>query len=140
MNHLFLSIICLTLISCKFSGTSNVQAESGIDGTETERIELEIHEISKISDNILIEPADISYDSILTSLELDRRSLKNDWSAGNISIDSISKYFCEALVNKIIPYWYGTPWDFNGHTDIPNESNVACGYFVSTPLRHMGSK
>lgn len=42
------------------------------------------------------------------------------------------------LLNKIIPHWYGTEWDFNGYTAIPNKGEIACGYFVSTTLEHMG--
>ncbi|MFT6921906.1 MAG: hypothetical protein ACJA1C_000904 [Crocinitomicaceae bacterium] len=42
------------------------------------------------------------------------------------------------LLNKIIPHWYGTPWDFNGYTAIPNQGVIACGYFVSTTLLHAG--
>ncbi|MDG1333403.1 MAG: hypothetical protein P8P74_13790 [Crocinitomicaceae bacterium] len=42
------------------------------------------------------------------------------------------------LVNEIIPHWYGTEWDFNGYTAVPNQGVIACGYFVSTTLLHMG--
>lgn len=43
-----------------------------------------------------------------------------------------------ALVNSIFPYWYGTQWDFNGYTNTPNDGVIACGYFVSTTLKHIG--
>lgn len=42
------------------------------------------------------------------------------------------------LLNQIIPHWYGTEWDFNGYTSIPNQGEIACGYFVSTTLEHIG--
>jgi hypothetical protein len=44
----------------------------------------------------------------------------------------------EGIVNKLVPFWYGTPWDFNGYTQIPNKGEIACGYFVSTVLLHAG--
>ncbi len=47
-------------------------------------------------------------------------------------------YFDSFIVNEIFPFWYGTPWDFNGHTDTPKTKDVACGYFVSTTLKHCG--
>jgi len=53
-------------------------------------------------------------------------------------IDSVGDLFTEKLVNEIIPYWYGTKWDFNGYTAIPNQGVIACGYFVSTTLKDMG--
>ena len=42
------------------------------------------------------------------------------------------------LISEIIPHWYGTEWDFNGYTAVPNQGEIACGYFVSTTLEHMG--
>lgn len=47
-------------------------------------------------------------------------------------------YITETLVNQIIPYWYGTTWDFSGYTDKPNDGEVGCSYFVSTTLLHAG--
>ncbi len=54
------------------------------------------------------------------------------------ALDSVQKAFTQKLVNSIIPYWYGTKWDFNGHTATPKIGVIACGYFVSTTLSHMG--
>lgn len=42
------------------------------------------------------------------------------------------------IVNNILPHWYGTPWDFNGYSNQPQKGQIACGYFVSTPLKHIG--
>lgn len=44
----------------------------------------------------------------------------------------------QELVNAIFPFWYGTQWDYNGYTNVPNDGVVACGYFVSTTLKHIG--
>jgi hypothetical protein len=42
------------------------------------------------------------------------------------------------LTENVFPYWYGTPWDYNGYTNTPNKGVIACGYFVSTTLKHIG--
>ena len=39
---------------------------------------------------------------------------------------------------EIFPAWDGTVWDFNGISRVPGEGKVACGYFVSTCLVHLG--
>ena len=44
----------------------------------------------------------------------------------------------EAIYKKIFSSWYGTPWDFNGTTEVPQQGKIACGYFVSTVLRDAG--
>ena len=55
-----------------------------------------------------------------------------------ITLDSISKIFQKSLVNKIIPFWEGTKWTFEGHTSKPKTGSIACGYFVSTTLQDIG--
>lgn len=47
-------------------------------------------------------------------------------------------YLDHLIVETIFPYWYGTPWEFNGYSNIPGKGEIACGYFVSTPLKHIG--
>lgn len=47
-------------------------------------------------------------------------------------------YLRNVLVDKVYPTWYGTVWDFNGITETPGGGMIACGYFVSTTLKHTG--
>ncbi|MCC6723545.1 MAG: hypothetical protein IT258_03485 [Saprospiraceae bacterium] len=54
------------------------------------------------------------------------------------TIQEAGSAFETMLLNEIIPHWYGTEWDFFGHTDTPGQGKVACGYFVSTTLQHLG--
>lgn len=42
--------------------------------------------------------------------------------------------------DSLFACWLGTPWDFNGTTEEPNNGKIACGYFVTTLLRDMGIK
>ena len=42
------------------------------------------------------------------------------------------------LTHDVFPAWYGTSWDFNGVSNIPGQGEIACGYFVSTTLKHIG--
>ena len=46
--------------------------------------------------------------------------------------------FEDAVYRRLIPFWYGTPWEFTGQTDTPRQGTVACGVFVSTVLRDAG--
>ncbi len=57
-----------------------------------------------------------------------------------IILDKARVYFTDKLLNGLVPHWYGTVWDFNGYTNTPNDGVIACGYFVSTTLKHMGLK
>ncbi len=65
------------------------------------------------------------------------KAAKSD-SAREANLKRAGELVEATLVNKVFHYWYGTPWDFNGHTNTPNKGNVACGYFVSTTLKHIG--
>ncbi len=55
-------------------------------------------------------------------------------------LKKLKKLFVKSMSQKIFPYWYGTKWDFNGTTQKPQEGAIACGYFVTTTLQHMGVK
>ena len=79
-----------------------------------------------------------SYASAKVDADQLRLRLKEGIRLGTISFDNIRTAFTNQLVDKIIPHWYGTPWSFGGHTAIPNQGKIACGYFISTTLRDMG--
>ena len=55
-------------------------------------------------------------------------------------LDPARTVLFDALVGKLLPAWYGTPWDFNGMTRVPGEGTIACGYFVNTVLLDAGFK
>lgn len=81
------------------------------------------------------------YKSILAEIKNQKQKFNeklSDSTAFEETIKKAGKYLEEALINKIIPHWYGTPWDFNGYTSKPNDGVVACGYFVSTTMEHVG--
>jgi hypothetical protein len=80
-----------------------------------------------------------NYQTLKSDIRRDKNYFKTLYTSNaNKAIDSASKYLYTKLVNDIVPHWYGTPWDFNGHTNTPNEGEIACGYFVSTTLKHIG--
>ena len=75
--------------------------------------------------------------ALRTSLKEQYLQLK-DSAQKDEFLDSVSQIFSDYLLNKIIPYWYGTTWAYEGFTDVPNDGEIACGYFISTTLKHTG--
>ncbi len=71
-------------------------------------------------------------------IEICQKAKNKKQQLASQKVDEAGKVFETLLLNEIIPYWYGTEWDFNGHTDTPGEGKVACGYFVSTTLLQIG--
>ena len=55
-------------------------------------------------------------------------------------INEAGKLLTDQIVYELIPFWYRTRWSFEGHTEVPRNGTVACGYFVSTVLRDAGFK
>lgn len=55
-----------------------------------------------------------------------------------IASDSFEMLYSRFIVDSIIPYWYGTKWNFYGTTEVPQTGSIACGYFVTTVLRDAG--
>jgi len=88
-----------------------------------------------------ISPGDYknSYARVLHQLGAKRAVLrKQSVVKPNEAYSSSSKLLVHMLCDSIFPAWYGTPWDFNGISNVPGEGNIACGYFVSTTLKHAG--
>lgn len=75
-----------------------------------------------------------SYGSIKNTIKEEKLDLANK----ELITDSLSNIFKFYLVNRIIPFWEGTEWSFEGHTSIPGKGEIACGYFVSTTLKDVG--
>lgn len=99
------------------------------------------YEAMAFSDPLLRFETDVdavSYAATKADSDQLRQSLGEKLRQGHISFDQIKVEFTNHLVNKIIPHWYGTPWSFEGHTAVPNQGEIACGYFISTTLRDMG--
>ena len=75
-----------------------------------------------------------SYTQVLSQIKID----KANFNKKKVSNDSIKNYLLYQFEHNIFPEWIGTPWDYNGYTNTPKQSTIACGYFVSTTLKHMG--
>ncbi len=78
-----------------------------------------------------------SYTDILSSIHTEQLKFKS------ISHDSAFYQACSnvlftTLIDSVFPAWNGTTWHFYGTTDVPKEGTIACGYFVSTTLKHIG--
>lgn len=54
------------------------------------------------------------------------------------SVSDIPAFAERCLKDSIFEYWYDTPWDFYGTTEVPRQGKIACGYFVTTTLKHLG--
>lgn len=93
-------------------------------------------EIKNLQELKLKKDINKKYNFIKNSIEQNRVLLKSK----NLNYSKISKIFKESLVNRIIPFWEGTKWDFNGYTPIPKKGEIACGYFISTTLQDIGIK
>lgn len=100
---------------------------------------------NKISDDqnwsafgIQILPNEQSYGRTQADIRRRKMQLRDSFRGKTIDFDSVGTVFSEALINQIIPYWYGTPWSFEGHTAVPGQGRIACGYFISTTLQDAG--
>lgn len=64
-----------------------------------------------------------------------RRSARSDRGA---VLEEARTLVLQTLTQRILPAWYGTPWEFYGNTQVPGTGSIACGYLVSTVLRDAG--
>ena len=80
---------------------------------------------------IKINKPSISYDTMLIRVN----DLKKECQ--HLNPNQAGIMFSNFVDSNLFPYWYGTPWDYNGVTQTPNDGYIACGYFVTTILRDM---
>lgn len=127
------------LFCCSPPAPSTAEATASLVSDSLPVSEIEpVRVVDWQSYGIQIAPTDQAYAEVLADIRTKKEALRLAWQSDQVSLDSVGKVFTACLVNDIMPYWYGTPWDFEGHTDIPNEGQIACGYLVSTTLKHLG--
>lgn len=89
---------------------------------------------------------DKRYQEHLVQIELDKVHFQHLYKtaktnkAKDIIIKQAEKYLTKLIAKDLFSYWRGTPWDYNGTTEIPRQGAIACGYFVTTLLRDIGFK
>ena len=80
----------------------------------------------------------IGREAVQKRIEWKNKLIQADISQESQILASVRQYLYYILTEDLFPAWYGTPWDFNGHVYYPHEGKIACGYFVSTTLKHIG--
>jgi len=97
-------------------------------------------------DSVDLADLQIRYRSLRDSVERQRQGFYKKYLTASSEqkrksiLCEAGKYMNNALLDGIYPYWYGTTWDFNGITETPRQGQIACGYFVSTTVKHIGVK
>lgn len=144
MKHCYLIILFIIIYSCKkqqsaplSDQTKPILIQDSISNKEEEPVIFK-HSIDSIKLGINYKPKG-NYSTLLNQIQQQRNKFKASYSSNpEVTIDSVAHYFTNTLLNDIIPHWYHTTWAFEGHTNIPNDGEIACGYFVSTTLKHFG--
>jgi hypothetical protein len=83
------------------------------------------------------------YDSVKQLAARIKQQLQHQYmranAAGKAVVFADARHKVTALLCKeFATAWHGTPWDFNGVTQVPGKGDIACGYFVTTVLRNIG--
>ena len=83
------------------------------------------------------------YNQQLAAMLSEKDRLYTSYSGGDSTkkyklVSAVKEYIYTQLIDTIFPRWYGTEWDFNGYSNVPQKGRIACGYFVSTTLKHVG--
>ena len=86
------------------------------------------------------------YASLVKEIDQKRKSFEK-WHSEAASVkdkkdilEEARRYVFDVAVNKLLPFWYGTRWEFYGKSNVPRKNAIACGVFVSTTLNHAGFK
>lgn len=85
----------------------------------------------------------VDYPALKARIVAERDSMADRYARADASgrtalIANARKVVLRRIRDQIFPAWMGTPWDFNGVTQVPRSGQIACGYFVTTVLRDAG--
>ena len=75
-------------------------------------------------------PSSTNYSTKLVTAKNNLRAAQGDSVMSSVLFNS--------MIDSIFPAWMGTNWGFNGTSNVPKQGEIACGYFVSTTLKHVG--
>lgn len=83
------------------------------------------------------------YATLVERVFVKRDSLSKKFTIANAEkkeaiILEAREYLVNTMATKLFTFWYGTKWDFNGTTRIPQKGKIACGYFVTNILTDVG--
>lgn len=90
----------------------------------------------------IIEPKTVDgsmYAQKLDKILQERKKINKDFRFNrdrNTHFKKVAEYVSYTITNTLFDEWYGTPYDYNGNTTIPQSGQIACGYFVTTILEH----
>ena len=126
---IFFTLIILSFLSCENSEKPNIPT------TKNEEIIDTIEQIKPVS----FFDTENHYNNY-KNLKLRITKQKSDLNQLNPSEKLIQgkNFLANMLVDSIFNYWYGTTWDFNGHTKTPRNGEIACGYFITSTMKDMG--
>ncbi len=79
------------------------------------------------------EPPPDPYGDAMKALEADRSLLAAKERTPEVRQEARAR-LTQSIRDDLIPHWLGTPWTFEGQSQVPGEGTIACGYFVSTVL------
>lgn len=142
MPHTLLSLLFALplLAACSLNGGS-AQCNEELLPQNEDSVLLNEDFIDTTELNIRLHPQG-DYSNALNEIAMMRLEFEHKLSAEMNNEDSLLKqagiFLEEKIVNSLLPFWYGTAWDFNGITDTPGTGKIACGYLVSTVLKHCG--
>lgn len=129
-------LLCYNFVACKAQIQNNDEKKEKIN-TDSTIIDFKKYEINVV-------PAEITYWTTRNNIQKEITTLRQRLTTIRTTPEGVmemkKKMFEDAIINQIIPYWYGTEWSFSGHTTTPNNGQIACSYFTSTVLEHIGVK
>ncbi len=142
-NIIFLISILLGVQSCQVDKTSNIESaieDKPIEITEEPKVEIHPIETVEIEEPYFDVASHLAnYQKLKVKIKRERITLTNRQDIEQSQkINLAQQYISNILIDSVFQYWLSTPWDFNGYTNKPRQGEIACGYFVSTTLKHIG--
>lgn len=139
-----LSILVSAILMMLYYGLEGISKDRHRGNGDTAEESLRSNKTLIIPENISNEEIQRRYNDLKTSIANTKQKFKSSYNKAQtnktikIIINEAKKYLFKVFSKKIFPMWIGTKWDYNGTTETPRMGNIACGYFVTTTIKHAG--
>lgn len=130
-------LAAFSFTACFSPGSKNVKNDNAFSGDPKSAFEKKLEKMSDAE-------VDTTYSRICRNLVKEKNKLAKAYENATTDakreaiLEKARNLFVATLSDSIFVCWYGTEWDFNGTTTCPRSGNIACGYFVTTVLKHSG--
>ncbi len=105
-------------------------------------LSLSIQSLYAVDDEEGKATIEVAYQQTLKDINKELEDYRSRYKAATkvnkwLILEELELFFTNSY-KTINHFWYATPYDYNGMSEMPRSGEIACGYLISTIMKHAG--